>query len=210
MLITKTHARVLVGFLSLLLLTGLSLGALASEDVSASDAPQADQLSLESRRELAMYYSSEIPSDAFGGIYLEGDRLIVNVVESGLESSGLSSMYSSGSAVEVRVVRHSLQTLEQVKDFLTPYMGQYAIHTLDANEVTNEVDILLSQYEESIMLEIRALVEDAFPGADFLHFLDGSAVTIQYTVAYECPVPEAELAVLPLKPEMSIKIGSGY
>lgn len=165
--------------------------------------------------ELAEFYCSEISEKTFGGIYFEGDQLIINVTDPDFSVAPLSLNEdpSANTNTEFRIVTNSLQDLELVKDFLTQYMNTFSIHILDANEITNQVDILLGNYDDTIINEIQKLVEDSFPGTDFLNFVDDSSNSIQATVAYEQPKtyydidPQVSTFAFP---GMSIKIGSGY
>lgn len=166
--------------------------------------------------ELAKDYCPTISEENFGGIYYDNDQLVVNITDFDLltDSHSLSSQSATYMNAEFKVVKNSLQDLELVKDFLTQYMNKYSINIVDANEITNQVDILLSDYTDTIINEIQVLVEKFFPGTDFLNFVDDSNHKIQSTVAYEQPTEyysiDPHIVDFPASPGISIKIGNGY
>ena len=124
-----------------------------------------------------------IPDDEFGGCFLEGEKLVVNTTCS--ETAAARRLEQLGETVEIefRTVKYPLRSLEQAKDFLTPYMGQYGISALDADEVTNRVDVYLSRYSESVFEEIKALVAGQFGEEIPLHFIDTRGTEIRFTAA---------------------------
>ena len=124
-----------------------------------------------------------IPADEFGGCFLEGEKLVVNVAGSESAAERRLEPLAEDIEIEFRSVKHPLRSLEQGKDFLAQYMGEFGISALDANEVTNRVDIYLSEYSESVFEEIEALVAGQFGEALPLHFIDTRGTEIKYTVA---------------------------
>lgn len=111
----------------------------------------------------------KMPQKIFGGLYFnEEHQLIVNVVEGfeGYAEELLQEEIKAG--VILHSVPYSLSQLEGMKEALTPYMSEYHMVTLDANEQTNTVDITLNQ--ESPRLE--ALLNS-------LEIVDADAVRIQ-------------------------------
>ncbi len=89
-------------------------------------------------------------------------------------SPGVSAPAPAGNA-------YALEELEAVKDYLTDYMDAHAILALDANEVTGVVDVCLQTYTQENMDQLRALMEERWPGMDCLHFEDYSDKTILFT-----------------------------
>lgn len=127
------------------------------------------------------YYLARADQEDYGGIYYDEDGvLVVNVV-------GDVSDLPQKPGVRYREVTYPLGDLEAIKDFLTDYMEEYSIMTLDADEVTNQVDIGLKSYTQENMDQLRALVHDHYPDidTDCLHFEDHSDVTISSTVGQE-------------------------
>ena len=123
------------------------------------------------------------PDDVFGGIYFDGKTLVIHIVgESAVKGMRAITDKISGEVdVTYRIVKHPLRDLERVKDFLTLHMGKYGISALDANEVTNQVDVYLHTYTENVMERIKRLVAEKY-GEDIpLHFLDKSNAEIRYT-----------------------------
>ncbi|MPM52721.1 hypothetical protein SDC9_99482 [bioreactor metagenome] len=94
---------------------------------------------------------SEIPDDVFGGIYLdETGNLVVNVTD--VDKSNINSICKTinDQKVTYNIVDKSLSYLENVRLSLVPYMKEYNIAVLDANDVTNMIDIVLYSYNDKI------------------------------------------------------------
>lgn len=138
--------------------------------------------------EFAEFLAAEINYDEFGGLYYEGDTLIVNLVAfQGTPSlrQQLSQKEMEHVDVEYRTVTYTLFELETVKDFLTDYMYDYGIATIDANEVTNQVDVCLSDYNEANVESIKTAVLNYGGKIDYLNFIDNSDTVILSTVGHE-------------------------
>lgn len=127
------------------------------------------------------YYSAQTENEAFGGIFWEGDKLIINIVDGAPGAAALIRKRYGDMGVEYRTVRYSLAGLEAVVDFLGRYMRAYSIQLLDANEVTNQVDVGTSDFSPENLNAIRALVESRFPGMDCLNFEDHRGMSIRFT-----------------------------
>ena len=127
---------------------------------------------------------SALSSDpAYGGIYYEEDTLIVNMVnDQPAAYQQIPSFFSAYPDVEIKYqyVKYSLGFLESVKDALAPQMGVWSISVLDANEITNQLDIYLSDYSNQVQSAIIQFVDDSFGTSDFLNFIDYSNVSIIY------------------------------
>ena len=113
------------------------------------------------------------------------------------EFSAVPTTFSDGTSVEYRVVEYSLQELETVKDTLAGYMNQYRIAMLDANEMTNQVDVALFNYDSNVRNEILSIAESIHPNIP-INFIDYSDCTIQSTVAFEKPEYPADSNILDL------------
>ena len=101
---------------------------------------------------------TKIPQEEFGGIYIdENGEIVVNLTQdtSTRRSATISTMLPA--TVKIERVKYSLYELEAMKTALEPYMLEYNIATLDANEVTNTVDVQLSENNESIFNLIDSL-----------------------------------------------------
>ena len=131
-------------------------------------------------------YLTQYPLDEnFGGFYFDKDVLVVNYVSDCNAIIKNRIIAGSEMNMEYRPVKYSLQTLESVKDCLAPMMEQYEIIELDANEMTNQVDVSLKNFSEERQECIADLVKNQFGTCDFLNFIDASTFIIQATVAYE-------------------------
>ena len=64
-------------------------------------------------------------------------------------------------------------------------MSDYSIMMLDANEITNQVDISLKDYSDDNIESIKAAVLSHGGKTDYLNFIDDSNNVIRSTVGYE-------------------------
>ena len=138
--------------------------------------------------EFAEFLTTEMTCNEFGGLYYDGDTLIVNIVDSQGTASlrrQLSRKAMENVDVEYRMVAYSMSELEDIKDFLTDYMYDYGIATLDANEVTNQVDICLKYYSEENVESIKDAVLSRGGKIDYLNFINNSDTVILSTVGHE-------------------------
>ena len=127
------------------------------------------------------FYAAQTENEAFGGIFYERDKLIVNIVDGTPGAAALMRESHREIGVEYRSVRYPLTGLQAVVDYLSGYMRQYSILLLDANEVTNQVDIGTNDFSQENLDAIRALVESRFPGMDCLNFEDYRGMFIRFT-----------------------------
>jgi len=129
--------------------------------------------------QLAVSYMEEIPETAFGGMYYnEAGQLVVNIKE----DSAVSIAVPLSDDVVVKTVQYSLAELEAMKDCFEPYMQEYHIVTLDADEVNNTVAIEVTQDDESIYALIESL-EDIDPSIVTVTVLSSDFV-IENTVVH--------------------------
>lgn len=104
--------------------------------------------------QLATNYMSDIPEDAFGGMYYnEEGQLVVNVKE----GSNIDIAVPLSGEVVVESVQYSLAELEAMKESLEPYMQEYSIASLDADEVNNTIAIEVTQEDGRIYTLIESL-----------------------------------------------------
>lgn len=107
--------------------------------------------------EIENLQNSFSPAVLGGILYIEDDgTIVVNLVESEFKKLSSSTEERNGIKIIYKPVKLSLAELENVKEQLEPFMPEYKIATLDANEVTNKIDIQL--YEENA--EINSLVSE--------------------------------------------------
>ena len=86
----------------------------------------------------------QIPEDYFGGYFLADDgSLVINVTKEYYESKEFKGCELSSRYVSFHIVEYSIIELESMKEALVPYMIEYGIASLDANEMTNTVDVEL-------------------------------------------------------------------
>lgn len=100
----------------------------------------------------------EIPADIFAGAYIDSSGgVIVNLARGNNAGTGAELNLAALDNVTVNWVTYSLNELEAMKTALEPYMEEYGIATLDANEVTNSIDIELFEENERIRVLISSL-----------------------------------------------------
>lgn len=115
---------------------------------------------------LAEKILQSIPNEIFGGLYFDDEEnLVVNVTDPENDSVIKLRGKADMQGVEFKEVKYSLAYLESVRLKITPFMQEYGIATVDANEATNKIHIEL--YEENE--EVKSLVSE---------FIDWEAVTI--------------------------------
>lgn len=136
-------------YLSLILALGIcmSMCVFPAAAISANEAEN----EVLTEDEFTELLTAEMSSNEFGGLYYEGDTLVVNVIASQKATSlrpQLAQKAPEDIDVEYRTVTYSLSELERIKNFLTGYMSDYSIMMLDANEITNQVDISLKDYSK--------------------------------------------------------------
>lgn len=99
---------------------------------------------LKRQHETIDYVCKTIPEDIFGGVYLdENQNIIVNITEENKELIECVQSRFNGEKIIFKKVELSLAYLEEVHAKLNNYMKEYNIAGIDANEVTNKIDIEL-------------------------------------------------------------------
>ena len=125
----------------------------------------------------------------FGGMFFEGDTLVIAYVGASPASAGIPQVFSKDYKVVYRPVTYPLWQLEAVKDYLAGYMYSHSILTLDASERENTVVIGLKDYSEENIKAVTAIVEEAFGITDYLRFEDCTGQEICFTVSDTPIVP---------------------
>lgn len=104
---------------------------------------------------------TSIPKDIFGGIYLNNNGTIVlNVTDITRINTDTIRRYAGANKIIVNEVEYSLSFLESAHKSLVPYMQEYGIMSLDANEVTNTLDIVL--IDQSTKLQVEELINKSY------------------------------------------------
>ena len=164
----------------------LSVALMCSLTTAFAATITAQELSSSPSLDIVEYFSDYNASPNFGGIYYDDDgNLVVNVVE---DQSALFHIGPPNIAnIRYRSVLYSLVELESIKDYLAEFMDEYAVIALDANEVTNQVDIYLTDYNSETINEITNIALAKCEDSSVLNFIDSSGVIVQYSVATEEP-----------------------
>lgn len=176
----KRKALIVLGTAALLAACAVGVAATFSGAPQAAEPLATPTLNADIQA-IEAYYLARADQEDYGGIYYDEEGvLVVNIAG---DVSGLTPK----PGVRYQEVTYPLRDLEAIKDFLTDYMEEYSIMMLDADEVTNLVDICLKSYTQENMDQLRALVHDHYPDidTDCLHFEDHSDVTISSTVGQE-------------------------
>lgn len=164
------------------------------------------------------YYQSIHEEPYFGGLYIEDGVLVVNIAsDQNNICTSVPKMKSNNINVEYRMVEYPLSFLEDIMEYLTPKMNQYSMTLLDANDVTNKLDIALEDFSDENRQKIMLLVQENFGKSDFLNFLDYSDYSIESTVAYDISNDDSEIITSDNAASLyrygsgaKIKIGNGY
>lgn len=95
--------------------------------------------------DVASKLSESIPESEFGGVYLDGDTVYVNIVESGYSKFKDAAAVQDGVKVVYNPVKFSLGALQAATDSIFARLNEseqsYDIITADANDMTNKIDI---------------------------------------------------------------------
>lgn len=149
-----------------------------------------------------------IPDCNFGGMYSgEDGLLIVNIVD---DIPLNLYEFVSEQKIEFHQVEYSLSFLENLADALCPYMSEYGIVVLDANDATNKLDICLKDFSRENILAIETFVLSLSSSTSMLNFIDysngdisfkGQKITDTYlnsiAKTVESPSPQASMIVAP-------------
>lgn len=115
---------------------------------------------------------NSVPPEIFGGLYFDDNQnIVVNVTDLTDDSVLQLKNEADSQYVIFRQVKYTLAFLESVRSELIPFMAEYNIATIDANEVTNKIDIelyrenkevesLLSKYIDLEDVTITVLPDD--------------------------------------------------
>ena len=123
-----------------------------------------------------LFIGNTLPDKNFGGYYRDADgNLVVNIVGSGpRDVFGLKADLQNIKFVQVK---YPLSTLEKIVDTLVPHMREYGISLLDANDITNKIDIKLKDFSNkniSAIKEFLSMTLTAEEIIDMLNFIDGA------------------------------------
>lgn len=125
--------------------------ATGNESVTASGFDKEESEKIQRAQVLAEKIKNTLPSEIFGGLYFDDDQnLVANVTDLNDDSVLKLKNDSDSQDVTFRQVKYSLAFLESVRSELIPFMAEYNIATIDANEVTNKIDIELYQENKEI------------------------------------------------------------
>ncbi len=149
-------------------------GVMGTAAQSASQQPSAKEKLMEVQKA-----KKAIPQEVFGGSYYDGDgTLVINVV--GSEGTlALETMETDTVSVRYAYVEKSLQELEAAHQALVPYMLEYDIRSLDANDVTNRLDIEVYETSEALEALIQTFIDMEYVNLILVPETDG----YQFTVA---------------------------
>ena len=122
---------------------------------------------------------ASVPAEVFGGVYYNEDGdLVLRVKDTGVMTASVFDESVTSQAI-IEYTEYSLAELEAMKDSIEPYMIEYGILSLDANESTGTVDIQLSQANANL---VSILSECCSIDPDVLR-VSVSEMSLAYTVA---------------------------
>lgn len=124
-----------------------------------ASADEGKAASMSTNEAIISEFLSNTNSDNFGGIFYDDDKNLVCCVKEGSDFSTLASPMTTEANVIFRTVKYSLSELESYKDLLTPYMKEYGIIYLDADETTNKVKIKTTKITEELKAHVSSIVD---------------------------------------------------
>ena len=106
--------------------------------------------------EITIKIKNKIPTEFFGGLYFDSNgNIVVNVTDTTKSNIRdiIKTISDTNKNVNItfNIVDKSLIELESVCEALIPFMKEYNIASLDADDVTNKIDIEL--YKEDSRIE---------------------------------------------------------
>ncbi len=125
-----------------------------------------------------------ISINEFGGAYVDkAGNYVVNVTDLGQGLATYKARQNGDTEnVTFAQVKYSLSLLENAVELLIPYMRQYKIQTLDANDITNQLDVCLSDYSEENREHLTALINKLQIPNDCVNYIDQSGAIAEITV----------------------------
>ncbi len=103
--------------------------------------------------------TSSIPSNVFGGIYLDDKQnIIVNITDESIVSSINSISYENYNIV-YKIVKYPLCELEYIVSLISNEMKNYSISSLYVDIVENKINIVLRSENEDIYSLTDSLIE---------------------------------------------------
>lgn len=146
---------------------------------------------------------ASVPDEVFGGVYFNEDGdLVLRVKDTGvMTTSAFAESVTSQAIIEYS--DYSLAELEAMKDSIEPYMVEYGILSLDANESTGTVDVQLSQANDNL---VSILSECCNIDPDILRvsvFEMSLAYTVASSPAESIPEEYTEIFGLDVSPAIS-------
>ena len=135
-----------------------------------------------------------VEANEFGGLYLDDDgKLVVNIVGAELPTIQEYSKSAKSNDIEFKQVNYSLSELTEIFETLVPFMADYSILLLDANDITNKVDICLSDFSDENIKAISSYLTKLYPTknlTDILNFIDNTGIMAC------CEAPKVDEAIL--------------
>jgi len=99
-------------------------------------------------------------AETFGGYYYNDNNQLVYCVKGPVQQKVPAALLSSaGRDIIFKSVKHSLSELEAMKKALIPYMSEYGIVLLDANERINKVTIKVRNHAEELSMLLSAMFD---------------------------------------------------
>lgn len=132
----------------------------ATESTITVDFDKEGSAKIQKAHALTEKIPQRIPDEIFGGMYFDDEQnLIVSVTD--LENDSVIKLRGESDMqdVEFREVEYSLAYLESVRLKITPFMSEYGIATVDADEMTNKIHIELYEEKEEIKNFISEFID---------------------------------------------------
>lgn len=167
----------LIVVLATMLMISIGLSGIAV----AHAEPTNEVMSAEEFREATLACTSSIPENAYGGEYIDEAGNLVIHIKDGASIPPITGVGAiSREKIKIRTVEYSLAELETMKEALVPYMLDYDIASLDANEVTTTIDFELWNERDDLysLIERMGVID-----MDIVRITVLEDVSIEFTVA---------------------------
>ena len=112
--------------------------------------------------DVASQVADQFSEEQFGGVYIDENRVIINVVNEVYNKLPNTQSTKNGVIVEYHPVELSLAYLEDIMDQMTPYMMQYKICTIDADDVTNTLDLEVVEKTDELWEFIESYIDPKY------------------------------------------------
>ncbi len=177
---TRNTSKKLFASLSVVLIIAIAIVTLSASSVEQADSKNNSAVLIDTTIKAI---KTDIPLEIFGGMHIDENGLVViNILENEQSKAYQFKSEINGCAVKYVFVDYSLEYLTSVIDILVEYMPEYHIATLDANDVTNAIDV--EMYDFEYKTEVEELLARYITKDHINISLLPEEISFQMTIAY--------------------------